>query len=63
MGTLALYVDVYAADGATTVGFDHRGTLTPTAHFKAVKAGVYYLRVRGCRLNYYCGRDASASSA
>lgn len=48
-GTLALTVDAYAADGATVLGFDHRGTLTPFARFKVVAAGPAFVRVRGFR--------------
>ncbi len=49
MNTLALYVDVYAENGATPVGFDHRGVFNPSARFKAAVAGHSYVRIRAFR--------------
>lgn len=49
--TLPLYVDVYSADGVSTIGFDHLGSSEPKAHFKALVAGTVYIRVRAFRAN------------
>ncbi len=48
---LPLYVDVYSADGVTTIGFDHLGSAEPKAHFKALVAGTVYIRIRAFRAN------------
>lgn len=48
---MALYLDAYAADASTVIGFDHLGTSAPLARFKALKAGTLYVRVRAVKTN------------
>lgn len=50
-GGLSLAVDVYANDGATTVGFDHLGSASSAALFKATSADPHFIRVRPFRAN------------